>query len=269
MPEDKLNKLKELLKTVNDGLSKEEFVSAFKAVVAQVKALEAEMIKTVGTRLSKADTDFNGMVAQMKEMRQAFEQAIQETRKANDSSFSALKTRAMESITAMMAKMDIQGKMDAMYEEHEAMMQKMETEIPDTEKMMAEMMAKIPHDTAEQVRDKLETLKDNERLDVSAVKGLEDEIKALRKEIATKTSGVRRIFQPYVDDFSAQTNGSLKTFILSREPLRTNTVQVFGTDFPTILRPTTDFTVSGRNLTLTSAVPAPNVGATLLAHYFA
>ena len=107
-------------------------------------------------------------------------------------------------------------------------------------------------------------------VEMSIVKGLEDEIKQLRKELATKSSGgARRVFQPYVDDFSAQTNGSLKVFVLSREPLRTNTVQVFGTDFPTILRPTTDFTVSGKTLTLTAAVPAPSVGATLVAHFFA
>ena len=110
-----------------------------------------------------------------------------------------------------------------------------------------------------------------EQIDKERISGLEDEIKELRKEITTSRGGggVRRVFQPYIDDFSSQTNGSTKIFYLSREPLRTNTVQIFGTDFPTILRPTTDFTISGKTLTLTSAVPAPNSGATLLAHYFA
>jgi len=176
----------------------------------------------------------------------------------------------MESITAMMAKMNVEGQMSEMQSEHEAMMKECEAKMPDTEKMMTEMLAKIPPETPESVRDKLETLKDNERLDKSAIKGLEDEIKNLRKEIATKSSGgVRRVFQPYVDDFSALTNGSTKIFYLSREPLRTDTVQIFGTDFPTILRPDTDFTIAGKKLTLTSAVPSPNQGATLLAHYFA
>ena len=105
-------------------------------------------------------------------------------------------------------------------------------------------------------------------IDKERISGLEDEIKSLRKEIAMKASGgVRRVYQPYVDDFSAQTNGSLKVFVLSREPLRTNTVMVFGTDFPVILRYNTDFTIVGKTLTLTSAVPAPSQGATMIAHY--
>lgn len=125
-------------------------------------------------------------------------------------------------------------------------------------------------DTPEQVRDKLEELAGDERVALSAIRGLEEEILKLRKEVsAAKTGGTRRVFQPYVDDFSGQTDGVTKTFYLSREPLRTNTIQVFGTDFPTILRPTTDFTVTGKTLTLTAAVPAPNTGATLLIHYYA
>lgn len=140
----------------------------------------------------------------------------------------------------------------------------------DREAIIEDALTRVPvpeKETAEQVIEKINT--SNEQIDKERISGLEDEIKALRKEIATKASaGARRVYQPYVDDFSAQTNGVLKTFVLSREPLRTNTIQVFGTDFPTILRPTTDFTVSGKTLTLTSAVPAPNTGATLLIHYF-
>ena len=93
----------------------------------------------------------------------------------------------------------------------------------------------------------------------------------LKKASSTRAvgGGSRRVYQPYLDDFSAQTDGVTKTFYLSREPLKTNTILVWGTDFPIILRPTTDFTVAGKTLTLTSAVPAPSQGATLLIQYHA
>lgn len=124
-------------------------------------------------------------------------------------------------------------------------------------------------DTSTEIRDKLETLEGDERLDKAAIKGLEEEITKLRKELSSSraSGGVRRVYQPYLDDFSAQTDGTTKTFYLSREPLKTNTVMVWGSDFPIILRPTTDFTIAGKTLTLTSAVPAPNTGATLLVRY--
>lgn len=116
------------------------------------------------------------------------------------------------------------------------------------------------------MRDMMEKCENN----ALAVKEFGNEIKKLKKEVSTKSSGgVRRVFQPYVDDFSGDTDGSTKIFYLSREPLKTETILVWGTDFPVILRPNTDFTVSGKVLTLTSAVPAPNSGATLLIQYHA
>lgn len=104
------------------------------------------------------------------------------------------------------------------------------------------------------------------KIERARIEGLDDELNTIRKESSAR-GGVRRVYQPYVDDFSGQTNGVLKSFTLSREPLKSNTILVWGSDFPIILRPTTDFTVSGKVLTLTSAVPAPNQGATLLIRY--
>lgn len=114
------------------------------------------------------------------------------------------------------------------------------------------------------------------------IKSIRDEIEQLGmkidegvKEQKTGTptrqpsAGVRRVFQPYIERFSGQTDGSTKTFYLKREPLRTDTIEVSGTDFPIILDPTVDFTVKGKAVTLTDAVPAPSQGATLIIKYFA
>src|SRR3990167_3009634 len=120
---------------------------------------------------------------------------------------------------------------------------------------------------AEEVRDKLETLKNDERLDKSAIKGLDEELKEIRNLPRGGGGAARRVFVPYRDDLSASCDGSNKTFYLSRAPLN-DVIFVFGTDFPTILRPTIDFTVANKVLTLTSSVPAPNTGATLLIQYF-
>lgn len=125
-------------------------------------------------------------------------------------------------------------------------------------------------DTPEQVRDKLETLAADERLSHTAIRGLEEEIAKLRKDIAAKSSGgVRRIYQPYVERFTHLTDGTTKTFYLKREPLKTDTIMVFGTDWPIILDPTVDFTVSGKALTLAAGIPAPSAGASVVISYHA
>lgn len=124
----------------------------------------------------------------------------------------------------------------------------------------------------ERIRDGLELLQNEERLDKSAIKGLEEEFKSLERQIASIPRGggaSRRVFIPYRDDLSSSCDGSNKTFYLSRAPLDEGTIMVYGTDFPVILRPSIDFTIANKALTLSSAVPAPNTGATLLVTYFA
>lgn len=123
-------------------------------------------------------------------------------------------------------------------------------------------------DTPRQIVEKLESLEEDERLDISAIKGIKELETSIRNSIPRSGGGSRRVFQPYRDDFSALTDGVTKTFYLSRAPLQTETVMCFGTDFPTILRPLIDFTITNKTLTLTSAIPAPSQGATLLVTYF-
>lgn len=114
-------------------------------------------------------------------------------------------------------------------------------------------------------------VKEREGVTKSVIEKLGNEIKKIRKELVTRTSGLasRRVFQPHRDDLSAFCNGTDKTFYLSRSPLKDGTVMVYGTDFPVILRPTIDFTIADKTLTLTSAVPAPSLGATLITTYYA
>ena len=125
--------------------------------------------------------------------------------------------------------------------------------------------------SGEVIRDSLEKLDGEERLDKSAIKGLDEQIEELKKSISTRSFGgvaVRRIFQPKRDDLSASCDGSTKVFYLSKAPLDDGLVQVVGTDFPVILRPTIDFTIANKTLTLTDAIQAPNTGATLLVYYY-
>ena len=107
---------------------------------------------------------------------------------------------------------------------------------------------------------------------------LKADIEKLEEQLEVKIGEVSRVARrvqtpryvnvPIVDDFSGSTNGSLKAFTLSKAPKSINTMLVHGSDSPLILRPTIDFTIAGKILTLTAEVDAPSSGATLIAHYY-
>jgi hypothetical protein len=62
-------------------------------------------------------------------------------------------------------------------------------------------------DTAEQVRDKLETLKEEDRLDVSAIKGLEEFVKRFKTKAKEVTHAVMSLSGLFDVSVSGQTNG--------------------------------------------------------------
>ena len=117
-------------------------------------------------------------------------------------------------------------------------------------------------DTPEQVRDKLETLKGEERLDKSAIKGLDEELKKAGSGTAFSVFGAARNSVEYTD-LSAQLNGVLTTFTVPRRRF----IMVLASFAPYVLRPEVDYTGSGTyTLTITNEIPAGRLatGQTLL-----
>ena len=116
------------------------------------------------------------------------------------------------------------------------------------------------------IRDALELLQGNERLDKSAIKGLDELIKSFHNrinDIPRGRLGMKRV--PIIKRYNltSQVDGSTKTFTLPADTV--DVVGVFGTQFPINFNPGTDWTFAGRTLTLTSEVSAPASGQTLYA----
>lgn len=110
------------------------------------------------------------------------------------------------------------------------------------------------------IRDALELLQGDDRLDKSAIKGLEELIKELRAEIGKRpiyvggSSGGGRITYSY-DTLSDFFDGSTKTFSL---PSFWRIIAVHLSSVPNILRPTIDFTIDGslKKITFTDQIDA-------------
>jgi len=121
-------------------------------------------------------------------------------------------------------------------------------------------------DRPEDIRNKLESLDDEDRLDVKAIKGIEELVKKLEKKIDSKTvyvgsssGGLGGHVQYY--DLSSQLDGGVtRTFSM---PAFARILSVQLSSFPNILRPLIDWTsdASLSTLTITSAIPDASLSA--------
>jgi len=148
----------------------------------------------------------------------------------------------------------------------------------DEEKIISEVSDTLERNLpqyGEQFRDGLELLKDEERLDASAIKNLEKIIKGLMGDVKFKTItvggggggasvGGGRTVKSY--DLSASLNGSTRTFAT---PAMWRVISVHLSSFPNILRETIDYTWTPQSLTITSEISDSSIssGQTLILVY--
>lgn len=122
-------------------------------------------------------------------------------------------------------------------------------------------------DSAEEIRNKLESLEGENRLDKSVIKGLEEDIKSLKENINNISprrgvgAGGPNANAVQFADLTSQCNGSTKTFSVPRHRVA---LLLVGTQFPLIYRNITDFTTANVTLTLTAEVKAPTTGQSLI-----
>jgi hypothetical protein len=122
-------------------------------------------------------------------------------------------------------------------------------------------------DTAEQIVSKLESLEGNDRLNKSAINGLNEEF----AKLAESNKG-RQIYGPgktrvLLLDLSSQLNGSLKTFTIGTH---FGIIGVFGSSSPFAYRPVIDYNESGRDIVFTAELDATialATGQTLVVQY--
>lgn len=121
-------------------------------------------------------------------------------------------------------------------------------------------------DTSEQVRDKLESLKGKERLDISAIEGLEERIKAIPERPTTTFFGPGKT-KIYIKDLSALLDGATKTFYIGTH---FGISGVWGSSSPFAFRPVIDYNESGKNIVFAADIDASvalATGQTLIVQY--
>jgi len=178
MDETKLKKLKEMMTLLNEGLSRKDFTDAFAVVVKIIKELKEANTKewsAIKVALDKLQNRLQADNSQdVAKLRKQLERAVAGHIRAMEAGMEGMMKSHEKKMYAMDEKMaKVQNGKDA-------------DEIRITEDILRRLPPP-PFLEPKEVRDKLETLNGDDRLDKSAIRGLEE----LEKKIDSKPSGVR------------------------------------------------------------------------------
>jgi hypothetical protein len=246
----RIKKLQELLKLTSEGLTREEFASAFKAAMDLILKVE-----------KKQDDKFSQSLDDLKKQ-------IENIANQKEKDISGLRddliNRVDKSIQAQKSNLDLMWeKVNGVEDGKDA----------DSVQIVQDVLAqiKLPEyketvlDSPEQLRDKLELLKGNERLDKSAIKGLDELIKELEGKISKGgriggggfNYGALTIHQTF--DETPVNSGDNINFTIAIAPNPTNSLRLYRNGQRLKIGASNDYTVSGHTITLLTAFSAGEI----------
>lgn len=187
----KIQQLKELFKLLNDSLTKDDFLKSFEIVIAYIKKAEENLSSAITNKLFSANKELENSARTLQSLQQTIIQQAKEAKEANETNFAQVRKRAIEGINDLFNRMRLNDKFNTLMsdvtrtlmEQHRSKIEELNDkilEIPqiDLKQIGDEVLGKT---TPEHIRDKLETLVGEERLDKSAIKGLDELVKKENK----------------------------------------------------------------------------------------
>ena len=243
---EKLEKLKELLKLADSGLTREEFTNNFKIIIDLIKALKVSNQKELVSLDSKYATVVNAI-------------------KHNaDSDSKYIRQELMDYCM---------GEMKKMYKNHEEMKSYMEDKMYEIHALCQpdnEMIAKTASDLAiTACLDKIPTIDDinenigsqgdliaeslKDKLTIEMISGLKKELEDLRQtRQRLGGGGFSKIAmdQHFVDDETPANSGDNLNFTISQFPNPTSSLKVYRNGQRLKIGASNDYTFSGRTITL-------------------
>ena len=230
-----------------------EVLKLMQGFIDTVRKIREENKTDTTKTLKRVEELVSETLSSLKELQNITARTEREAKKSSDSAVSSFEREANILSTKFEALSD---RMDSVRDGKDA----------DNEAIAATILAQIEQKdliSAEAVRDKLESLKGDERLDASAIKGLEEKLEDLKKSLSSGGGRIisqARRYKLQTYSLTSQCNGVLKAFTLPKKTV--SVVGVFGTQFP-VNFDESDWSFSGNTLTLGTGVSAPDTGQTL------
>lgn len=253
------------------GVSPEEFMQVIDTIVLSIKELKESLLLGLNEKKSElteySQNELQKIVKNLNEYSHNEVQEIAKNLDEHETEMYSLMEKDRQATTSEIeqAKTNVQNEIERV--------KKLIPTIPDISDVrdklveIEEALATIPRiitQEPEAIRDALELLAGDERLDVSTIKGLDEKLQVIDKK-ASRTMTPAKSYQIYTKDATAQCDGSTKTFTVGGS--HRGIIGVFGTQFPQIFRPIIDYTETAVGILLTSEVSAPLTGQTLIIQY--
>lgn len=172
-PDAKLQKLTDLLKLVDESISREEFVEAFQELTNFVRRVQDTLTVQVDDKISETDKK---VIQLINDVTRKADLVLAEAQHTNNTRLKELKKRSLESIDGLFTKMRLSDRFNDALVAYEAKIDELEgriSAVPTIDQILKAIPEKEDvEETPEEVRDKLESLKGEDRLDAKAIKNL-------------------------------------------------------------------------------------------------
>ena len=254
---EKLKKIKEFIELSRSSLTEEEFVSAFKKVLDYLKRMEQKLNLEIEMLENKYIKIVNSIKANygsdIKEIKKETKDYCQKEVSDIIKKVNAKMAEVKDGVNGLNADVDEVARMASEIARGEVL--PLIPKIEDIEKDLPKLGVAM--------RDGLELLKGDDRLEISAIKDLKKELEEIR-ELKGKLGGgggtsYIGISQHFVDDEtpSGAINGTNKDFVLANTPNPTASLKVFRGGARQ--RITEDYTFSGRTISFITALVAGEI----------
>ena len=274
MTEEKRKTLKDFYTELNSTFTKQELSEAFRRITEYVKKIKPDLESVIDTRL---ESDLSAHKKELDTLKADFNTAIKKVNDESLTSLSGLRKRVLDGIEQLFLRLKLQEKLESFLNECRGKFDILENDIsikmdylekisPESvaEEALSKMRGVYSEEfvlSPEELRESLETLEGDERLDVSAIKGIEQRLASIESSVRESASRAsvsgRDIF---VDiDISSQLDGVTKTFNIHAVY---NIISVHMSSFPNALRKGVDFTYTPTSITFTSEINAATSLAT-------
>ena len=254
--QEKLNKLTELLKLVDEGLSRKEFTENFGRILEFLKKLKAKNLteienlnKNISNLSDKLKTDNTANLSGLKDQ---FTKLINQALKEQEDSLNFIRDKVR----------GLRNGKDGVSPDPKKIA------LLASELASNELKPLIPTpDTPEQVANKLEELTGDARLKIEAVKDLKEKLEALEaRPLGGGGGGFSYIhmMRHFINDETptGTVNGTNTDFVLQNSINPPSSLKVFVNGMR--MRITEDYTLSGRTITF---LTAPPTGSIILVDY--
>lgn len=255
IPQDKLEKLKQLLEVTNEGLTKTEFLNSFKLILAKLTELEKQLVL-------RLDDKTNSTIKELGKLQEEFDLVIEQAKRDGDSTFAGFRRRVMEGLNSLFTKNEINKRLKEVLDSTEEKIREIDdklSQVRDGDKGEPGEKGKDADET-KIVAEVLNKIKLPE-VEIEDVKGLKEELERLEaiKRLGGRGGGTSAMGVANAAKYFVKTEAPVgaidslnKSYSVSKPIFAILSFVINGEHVARL----PNFSISGNTITFTEAIPS-------------